>query len=447
MGSGVFTFDAISRPGRREWVAIAFVVVLMLLFLPMVVWKTVALGQGDVQVFFRAGWAIWTGYPLYEVADHHGWTYHYPPTFALFMGPFANPLPDHPRPWWALPYPAAVAVWYLVNSACLLLALHVWANALERYRPIELRAGYLQRPWALRLGPLVALLPFIGDGLARGQPAPVLLFLVVLFLALYVENRLAAASFAFSLAITVKLFPLVLAVIPFSRRDWKFMVWTAGWCFLLLLVLPAVCLGTTATFELYRIMFTEHLAGIASGAMSTKIASEVSPGGYSSIGIGAVVARVAAGEAFYSAPLPQWASAIQFLFNAAVVIAVVVLGRGGFWNFRGLQPACGYPLLVAGAVLFAAIPLMIAFAGPQYVTFAVPLIAVLFIEGWRRRGEEVITGTMIAWTVAAWLSMIALEVPWNWLKLGGPMTWVLLLLGPASFSLVRSLSMKHAATS
>ena len=447
MGSGVFTFDAISRPGRREWVAIALVVALMLLFLPMVMWKTVALGQGDVQVFFRAGWAIWTGYPLYEIADHHGWTYHYPPTFALFMGPFANPLPDHPRPWWALPYPAAVAVWYLVNSACLLLALHVWANALERYRLIEARAGYLQRPWALRLGPLIALLPFIGDGLARGQPAPVLLFLVVLFLALYVENRVAAASFAFSLAITVKLFPLVLAVIPFLRRDWKFMVWTAGWCFLLLLCLPVVCLGTAATFELYRIMFTEHLAGIASGAMSIKIASEVSPGGYSSIGIGAVVARLAAGEAFYSAPLPQWASAIQFLFNAAVVVAVVVLGRGGFWSLRGTQPAAGYPLLVAGAVLFAAIPLMIAFAGPQYVTFAVPLMAVLFIEGWQRRGEEVITGTMIAWTVAAWLSMIALEVPWNWLKLGGPMTWVLLLLGPASLSLIRSVSMKQAATS
>jgi hypothetical protein len=283
--------------------------------------------------------------------------------------------------------------------------------------------------------------------LARGQPAPVLLFLVVLFLALYAENRVAAASFAFSLAITVKLFPLVLAVVPFLRRDWRFMVWAAAWCFVLLFLLPAVCLGATATFELYRIMFTEHFAGIASGAMSTKIASEVSPGGYSSIGIGAVVARLAAGEAFYSAPLPQWASAIQLLFNAAVVVAVVILGRGGFWNFRGPQPVCGYPILVAGAVLFAAIPLMIAFAGPQYVTFAVPLMAVLFIEGWRRRGEEVITGTMIAWTVAAWLSMIALEVPWNWLKLGGPMTWVLLLLAPASFSLVRSVSMKHAATS
>ena len=90
---------------------------------------------------------------------------------------------------------------------------------------------------------------------------------------------------------------------------------------------------------------------------------------------------------------------------------------------------------------------MIAFAGPQYVTFAVPLMAVLLVEAWQRRGEEVLTGTMIAWTVAAWLSMLALEVPWNWLKLGGPMTWVLLLLGPASLSLVRSVSTRRAATS
>jgi hypothetical protein len=63
--------------------------------------KAVWLGQGDVEVFFRAGWAIWTGYPLYQIIDHHGWTYHYPPTFALLMGLFANPLQGYPQPWWA----------------------------------------------------------------------------------------------------------------------------------------------------------------------------------------------------------------------------------------------------------------------------------------------------------------------------------------------------------
>jgi hypothetical protein len=183
------------------------------------------------------GWAIWTGYPLYQVPDHHGWTYHYPPTFALFMGPFANPLPGYPQPWWALPYPAAVAVWYLINVACLLAALHLWALAVERARPIAAKA------FALVVGPLFSLLPFIGDGLARGQPAPVLLLLIVVFLSAYGEKRNATTSFALSLAFTIKIFPIVLAVIPLMRRDWTFMLWSAAWCVVLLLVLPAICSG------------------------------------------------------------------------------------------------------------------------------------------------------------------------------------------------------------
>ena len=86
----MLAFGAIPRFGRRELFAVAVLAILVLGFLPIVVRKAVWLGQGDVEVFFRAGWAIWTGYPLYQVFDHHGWTYHYPPTFALFMGLFAD---------------------------------------------------------------------------------------------------------------------------------------------------------------------------------------------------------------------------------------------------------------------------------------------------------------------------------------------------------------------
>jgi hypothetical protein len=406
------------------------------LLLPVVLWKTVGLGQGDVQVFFRAGWALWTGYPLYEVTDHHGWTFYYPPTFALFMAPFANPLPDYPQPVWALPFAAAVAVWYVINAVGLFLALHVWANALERQVPVEAKGGSLQSPWTLRLGPLLALLPFVGDGLVRGQPAPVLLLLLVLYFGLYAEKRLVTAAFAFSLAIAFKVFPVVLAIFPLFRRDWTFLSWTAGWGLLLLVGLPVICLGPATTFDLYRAMLTDHLAGLASGSMSPGLASEVSPGGYSSIGVGAVVARIAAGRAFYSSPLPGWASAFQLLFNAALVAAIVGLGRGGFWNVRSPQPACGYPLLIACAVLLAAVPLMITPAGPQYVTFAVPLMAVFLIESWRCTGKHAVTVAMAVWTVIAWLSMIALETPWNWLKIIGPMTCALLLLGPASLALL-----------
>jgi len=83
---------------------------------------------------------------------------------------------------------------------------------------------------------------------------------------------------------------------------------------------------------------------------------------------------------------------------------------------------------------------MIPSAGPQYVTVAVPLMTVLLAETWRRKGAEVVTGTMIVWSIAAWLSMIVQEVPWVWLKLIGPMTWVLLALAPPSLILLRDVS-------
>jgi len=442
MSDRVLALGRIPRPDRQEWLVIALVAVLALLFLPFVVWKTISLGQGDAQVFFRAGWAIWTGYPLYEVTDHHGWTYHYPPTFALFMGPFANPPPGHPQPVWALPYPAAVAVWYAVNAFCLIAAAHVWAGALERYRPFKVVLPvWLQGPWILRLGPVLALLPFVGDALVRGQPAPVLLLLIVAYFVLYVENRSSWAAFALALAATIKVFPVVLALFPLLRRDWKFLFLAAGWGALLLFGIPAICLGSGATIDLYHAMWSEHLAGIISGKMSTKIASEVSPGAYSSIGIGAVVARVAAGDAFYT-PMPGWAAAVQNTFNVVVVVTVAALGRGGFWSLRDPQPDKGYPLLVAGAVLFAAIPLMITSAGPQYVTYAVPLIAAFMVEAWRHAADRVLIGRMFVWPVLAWIAMLLLEVPWSWVKIVGPMTWAMLLLAPESLLLVRRLSVE-----
>jgi Glycosyltransferase family 87 len=443
MNNRVLAFDTMSRLARQDWLAIVFVGVIALLFLPLVVFKTVGHGQGDVQVFFRAGWAIWTGHPLYEVTDDHGWSYHYPPTFALLMGPFANPLPGYPQPVWALPYATAVVVWYLLNFLCLIGALHLWASALERYHSIPSGLGYLRGPWLLRFGPLFALLPFVGDGLARGQPSAMLLLLIVAFFVLYVENRSASAALLLALAATIKVFPITFAVIPLLRRDWAFIAWMAGWCGVLLIAVPAICLGPTETLDLYRAMWTEHLSGIITGSMSSRTAGEVSPGAYATVSVGSVLARIAARQAFYSSPLPNWASFAQYLFDTLVIAGVAYFGRGGFWNWRGAQPVAGYPTLVAGAVLLAAMPLMISVAKPNYVTFAVPLMAVFMIETWRRIGRQVITAGMIGWMIIAWTSMIALELPWSWIKIVGPMTWALLLLGPASLSIIGTVSVER----
>jgi hypothetical protein len=440
MNNRILTFDTMSRLGRQDWLAIIFVTVIALLFLPIVVHKTVGHGQGDVQVFFRAGWAVWTGYPLYEVTDDHGWSYHYPPTFALLMAPFANPLPGYPQPLWALPYAAAVVAWYVLNFLCLIGALHLWASALERYHSVATGPGFLRGPWLLRFGPLIALLPFVGDGLARGQPSPMLLLLIVAFFALYIENRIISAALVLALAATIKVFPIVFVIIPLLRRDWGSIAWTAVWCGVLLIAVPTICLGPTETLDLYRAMWTDHLSGIITGSMSSRTADEVSPGAYATVSVGSVLARIAAGQAFYSSPLPSWASVAQYLFDAVVVAAVAIFGRGGFWNWRGAQPAAGYPTLVAGAVLLAAMPLMISVAKPNYVTFAVPLMAVFMVETWRRVGQRVVTRGMTGYMVMAWTAMISLEFPWSWIKIVGPITLALLLLGPASLQMIRTVS-------
>jgi hypothetical protein len=42
--------------------------------------------------------------------------------------------------------------------------------------------------------------------------------------------------------------------------------------------------------------------------------------------------------------------------------------------------------------------------------------------------------------VIAWISMISLELPWSWIKIVGPITLALLLLGPASLQMIRTVS-------
>ena len=185
-------------------------------------------------------------------------------------------------------------------------------------------------------------------------------------------------------------------------------------------------------------MWTDHLGGIITGAISAKLIREIAPGGYDAVSIGAALARVAAGQSFESAGLPIWASVVQCLFDVGIIAAIAILCLGGVWNWRGAQPA--KPLLVAGAVLIAAVPLLVSVAKPNYLAFVVPLIGVLTIERWRRDGHVGIIAPMVAWASFAWLSIISLELHRNWLYVAAPMTWAVLFLGPESLWLVGDVS-------
>ncbi len=419
-----------------EIVLIATVAAALCIYLPVVMKRSAVQGFGDVQVFFRAAWAVWTGYPLYEVADHHGWTYHYPPTFALLMGPFAHPLDGFPKPEWALPLPLSVATWYVFSALAMLAAVDLWARGLER----ALAPSLDQTGWSawglLRLGPVVALLPFFGDGLGRGQPSAVVLLTMVAFLVLYLRGRIYLAACALALGFTIKLFPLALLIFPVLRRDLRTVLATFGFSAVFLFVVPTLCLGPSEVVKLYGAMWTEHLSGIFTGVPNPKIADEITFTSYDMLSIGAMLARIAAGGLPETDTLPRFATIGQLAFDAVVIGALVWLGHGRFWRLKGPQPPLGPSLLIGGALLCAALPVMLSVSQPNYVAFAAPLVALVQLEVWRRRGRVCLVPALIAWSGVMWLGMIATEGGvWQPLRVVGlttPALVVLLLWGFAS---------------
>lgn len=399
-------------------------------YLPIVVRRSAVQGFGDVQVFFRAGWAVWNGYPLYQVADHHGWTYHYPPTFALLMGFFANPPDGVATPAYALSFSASVAVWYVISAIAMIAALDLWARALERDVALQrLDQHDWNAWWLLRLGPLLALLPFFGDGLGRGQPSALVLLTMVAFLALYFRGRSYAAACALAIGFTIKLFPIALLIIPALRRDAKTVLATAGFSAILLFAVPMLCLGPDEVIKLYTAMWTEHLSGIFTGVPNPRIAGEITFTSYDMLSVGAMLARIGAGGVPAADTLPRFATAGQLAFDAALIGAVLWSGHGRIWRLRGPQPLRSEALLVAGAIVCAAFPVMVSTSQPNYVAFAAPLIAALQIEAWRRGGRVRALPLLSFWAAVMWLGMFATEVKlWEPLRVIGLVTPALVVL-------------------
>ena len=425
--------DAIPRPTRLEMISMIAVAAALVIYLPILLHRT-AHNLGDVQVFFRAAWAVWTGYPLYQVVDDHGWSYHYPPTFAILMGPFADPLPGYPALPWALPFAASVGVFYALSVAAMVLAAHVWATALEDHSGI-VPAGDQSGWWGLRIAPILLFAPFFGASFARGQPTTILILLACIFLKFYADRRVIVASAALALAITIKIFPAALLIIPLLRRDVATLAWTAAWCAIFLLALPAAVLGIDQTIELYRTLWVERLSGIADGALASRVEVEISPWSNDMVAFGSMLGRTFA-EPTADMPyrLPQWAHAVQLAFDLVIVGLFVALGRGRFWNWSRRQPDSPYAILVAGAVVYAVLPAILPVAQPHYWAQAAPLFTVLLVEHWRRAATVAPSVSLIGWAVVALLAYIATGVSfWEPLRNHGPTTLVMLTLVAAGF--------------
>jgi hypothetical protein len=227
---------------------IAGAVITALLFAVLVYFKAVRLRQGDQDVFFRAGWSIRQGgSELYETKDVHGWHFHYPPLFAILMVPLAD-VPDGVaagEQGLILPLVVRVMVLYLINLACLVVALRLLLGCLPN------TSGWTTRRLHLLIWPVVVCLPVIGLTLIRGQVDLVILLLIAGFVAGLASARRFTAGLYLAAAISIKIIPAFLLILPLWRRDRRCLAGCAFGLFLGLWLIPAVVMGPRLVQHLY----------------------------------------------------------------------------------------------------------------------------------------------------------------------------------------------------
>jgi hypothetical protein len=173
--------------------------------------------RSDLTVYTEAGAAFFDGRPPYEVSNPRGWTYLYPPLFALLLAPLH-----------VLPMQDQVTVWFFLSL------LFCWGCCYECRRIVEcarsddskLAAAWPRWfPWLAVAAVAVALLPTL-NCLQRGQVGLVKLYLLLLGLRLLLSGRSYRWWFAGGLVLAL---PIVLKIIPVLPVGFLFFLQVVEW--------------------------------------------------------------------------------------------------------------------------------------------------------------------------------------------------------------------------
>ena len=214
----------------------------------------------DLDVYLRGAWAVRTGNDLYNITDDNNWHYNYPPLLAIALVPLADP-PAGENQAGMLPYALSVALWYLFSLACLAVAVHWLASALEKRFQFT---SDLTRWWAFRLFPVLACLVPVGHTLMRGQVNMLVLLLFCGMLAGMLKGQGMRAGLCLAGAICIKLIPAFLLIYPLWRRDWRCLCGCALGSLIGLVLVPVAVFGPGKTLVLFQ-QYTEVLIRPALG--------------------------------------------------------------------------------------------------------------------------------------------------------------------------------------
>lgn len=156
----------------------------------------------DLTVYTEAGAAFFDGRQPYEVANPRGWTYLYPPMFAMLLAPLH-----------ALPTQDQVMVWFFLSLLFCWGCWHEMRRILEIVRNDDATVAATWRRWYPWLGVVavaVAVIPTL-NCLQRGQVGVVKLYLLLLGLRMILGGRSYRSWFAGGIVLAM---PIVLKIMP-----------------------------------------------------------------------------------------------------------------------------------------------------------------------------------------------------------------------------------------
>ncbi|NNM87549.1 MAG: DUF2029 domain-containing protein [Phycisphaerae bacterium] len=210
--------------------------------------------QTDVDTYFRAAWAIRAGVNPYHVVDTNGWHYNYPPLLAILLYPFGDAPPGR-FPTDFIPYAVSVGLWYVISLIFTWISVDWLARALEHTSTdlaVRNQPKYCRRWWALRIVPLLVVLPALGRALARGQVNPLLMVCLSGAGAMLAYRRELWGGVCAGFAAALKLFPIFLVVYAVRRGGLKWLIGMAMAMVIGMGLIPLAVMGPSRTMTAYR---------------------------------------------------------------------------------------------------------------------------------------------------------------------------------------------------